>query len=73
MYKELYLRAGTRAFKTHTKEIMLSLIDDNLKWKHNLALYYKDQIKIDGKKYYNSFINLKLVSDNEDNEDNEWF
>jgi len=68
MYKELYLRAGTRAFKTHTKEIMLSLIDDNLKWKHNLALYYKNRIKIDGKEYSSIFTNLKMISDNEDNE-----
>jgi hypothetical protein len=66
MYKQLYLRAGTRAFKTHTKEIMLSLIDDNLKWKHNMALYYKDRFKLDGKQYYSSFHNLKLVSDNDE-------
>lgn len=65
MYKDTYLRQGTRAYRTHTKDTMIGLLNDNLKWKHIFALHYKDRRKIGEKEVTNSFWKMKLRDNDE--------
>jgi phage/plasmid-associated DNA primase len=73
MYKEQYLHAGSRAYKSHTKVKMLELIEDSLKWRGFKALYYKDgEFCAGGNRYKGgAFTNFKVIVDEDEEVDPE--